>query len=123
MDIIMSSSGTDRRMDDPAPLREIALSRRRLIGLAAAAPLLAAGFAAARAEDGPAICVNLDTLPASQKGMRRSIGFKLQSPDPKKHCSLCTFFTGTAGGCGKCQLLSGGAVAATNVCDSFAAKA
>jgi hypothetical protein len=95
-----------------------------LIGLAAGAPLLLAGLATAgHAEDVPAICVNLDTLPASQKNMRRSLGFKLQSPDPKKHCGVCAFFTGPAGGCGKCQLLSGGAVAATSVCDSWAAKA
>ena len=113
-----------RPMDELVSPLDVALSRRGLIGLAAGAPLLLAGLATAgRAEDAPAICVNLDTLPASQKSMRRSLGFKLQSPDPKKHCGICAFFTGVAGGCGKCQLLSGGAVAATGVCDSWAAKA
>lgn len=102
---------------------EMVLSRRGLIRLAACAPLLAAGFATRGAAQDAPVCVNLDTLPASQKGMRRSLGFKLQSPDPKKHCGICAFFTGPATGCGKCQLLSGGAVAATSVCDSWAAKA
>jgi hypothetical protein len=120
----MSSSEMRRHMDDPVSPLDVALSRRGLIALAAGAPLLVVGLAAAaHAEDAPPVCVNLDTLPASQKGMRRSIGFKLQSPDPKKHCGICTFFTGSAGGCGKCQLLSGGAVAVTSLCDSFAARA
>ncbi|GAA0310558.1 hypothetical protein GCM10009087_20740 [Sphingomonas oligophenolica] len=111
-------------MDEPVSPFDVALSRRGLIALAAGAPLLVVGLAAvAHAEEAPAICVDLDTLPASQKGMRRSIGFRLHSPDPKKHCSLCTFFTGAAAGCGKCQLLSGGSVAATSLCDSFAARA
>jgi hypothetical protein len=100
------------------------LSRRGLIGLAVGVPVLLAGIvSAASAQDAPSGCVNLDTLPASQKGMRRSLGFQLVSTDAKKHCGACTFFTGTAGGCGKCQLLSGGAVAATSVCTSFTAKA
>ena len=113
----------DRPMDEPVSPLGIALSRRGLIGWAMGTPLLLVGLATAgHAEDAP-VCVNLDTLPASQKGMRRSLGFKLQAPDPEKHCGTCAFFTGPAGGCGKCQLLSGGAVAATSVCDSWAAKA
>lgn len=100
-----------------------AWSRRGLFGLAAAAPLLLLGAfgTGARAQD-VAACVNLDALPASQKSMRRSLGFKPQSADPKKRCGTCAFFTAAAGACGKCQLLSGGAVAATSVCDNWAAK-
>lgn len=98
-----------------------AVSRRGLIGLAVGLPALVLLGQKAGAQAAP--CVNLDTLPMSQKGMRRAINFKLQSPDPKKTCAACTFFTGTPGGCGKCQMLSGGAVAATSVCDSFAKKA
>ena len=122
MDMAMNLSGMDRPMDDSILPVEIPLSRRGLIGLAAGAPLfLVCLGSTAFAQDSPS-CVNLDTLPASQKGMRRSLGFKLRSPDPKKNCGLCTFFAGTAGGCGKCQLLSGGAVATASVCDSFAAR-
>jgi hypothetical protein len=97
------------------------LTRRALFArMLAAAPLALLGAAAAAQETAP--CVNLDTLPLSQKGLRRSLAFKLQSPDPKKMCGGCTFFTPSGGGCGKCPLLSGGAVAATSVCDSWAAK-
>jgi len=97
-----------------------AWSRRGLFGLAAAGPLLLAA-AKAQAQD-VAACVNLDALPASQKSMRRSLGFKALSSDPKKRCGTCAFFTAPAGACGKCQLLSGGAVAAASVCDNWAGK-
>ena len=97
-----------------------AWSRRGLFRLAVAAPLLLTA-AGARAQDAAA-CVNLDALPASQKSMRRSLGFKALSSDPRKRCGTCAFFTAAAGGCGKCQLLSGGAVAATSVCDNWAGR-
>lgn len=122
MDMAMNLSEMGRRMDDSVSPLAGPVSRRGLIGLAAGAPLLLICLGSTAAAQDSAACVNLDTLPSSQKGMRRSLGFKLQSPDPNKHCSLCTVFTGTANGCGKCQLLSGGAVAATSVCDSFAAR-
>jgi hypothetical protein len=98
-------------------------SRRAFLAWSALAPTMLVGLASAAHGADTAPCVNLDALPASQKGMRRSLGFKLESPDPKKHCGICAFFTGPAAGCGKCQLLSGGAVASTSVCDSWAAKA
>jgi hypothetical protein len=95
-------------------------SRRGLFRLAVAAPLLLMA-ARARAQEAAA-CVNLDALSASQKSMRRSLGFKAQSTDSKTRCGTCAFFTAAAPGCGKCQLLSGGAVAATSVCDNWAGK-
>ena len=101
-------------------LTPTAWSRRGLFRLAVAAPLLVA-TTKARAQDAAA-CVNLDALPASQKSMRRSLGFKAQSTDPKKRCGTCAFFTAAAAGCGKCQLLSGGAVAQASVCDNWAGK-
>lgn len=97
-----------------------AWSRRGVLGLAAATPLVLV-TAQARAREAAA-CVNLDALPASQKSMRRSLGFKAQSTDPKKRCGTCVFFTAAAAGCGKCQLLSGGAVGAASVCDNWAGK-
>jgi hypothetical protein len=99
------------------------IARRKLLALTAtAAPLLlfAIGSPARAAET--AACFDLDAMPATQKSMRRSLGFKIESPDPQKHCGTCTFFTAAAGDCGKCALLNGGAVAAVNVCDSWAAK-
>lgn len=95
-------------------------SRRGLFRLAAATPLVLA-TAQARAQEAAA-CVNLEALSASQKSMRRSLDFKAQSTDPKTRCGTCVFFTAAAAGCGKCQLLSGGAVAAASVCDNWAGK-
>ncbi len=98
---------------------QAAPSRRGLLALALAAPLLWAGAASAREV---AACVDLDALPAGQKSMRRSLGFKLETTDPRKRCGTCAFFTPGAGACGKCQLLSGGAVAATSICDNWTGK-
>ena len=90
-----------------------------MVLLALCAPI--AGLATrAFAQD---VCVDLNKLPMSQKGLRRSFGFKPQAPDPKKQCGGCSFFKGSTAGCGTCQLLSGGAVFATSTCDNWAAKA
>lgn len=95
-------------------------TRRALLALGLTASFLLLEKPA-KAQDA-ASCVNLDALPASQKSMRRSLGFRLDAADPKKRCGTCTFFTASAGACGKCQLLSGGAVGATNVCDNWTGK-
>lgn len=97
------------------------ITRRTMLGLTAGVPVAVLLGAGASAQNAPA-CVNPDTLPASQKNRRRSLNLVTQSPDPKKSCGKCAFFTGTSGGCGKCQMLSGGIVAAASVCDSFAPK-
>ena len=97
-------------------------TRRRALGLAAAAPFVLLGLAAsAKAADAPA-CYDYDLMPANQKSMRLSLGFKDASQDPNKHCGLCRFFTASSGGCGTCVLLSGGAVSSGSVCDSWTAK-
>ena len=97
-------------------------TRRTFLGFVGAAPLSLAGFGtAAHAAD--AVCFNPDTLPASQKSMRKALGFMTVSTDPAKSCSRCAFFTAAAAGCGKCQLLTGGPVTATGACRSWAKKA
>jgi hypothetical protein len=98
-------------------------SRRSLFAIAAATPLLILGLASrAGAQQAPA-CYNEASLPAAQKSMRRSLGFKSVSPDAAKKCGLCNFFSAPAGGCGKCALLTGGVVPEGGVCDSWAKKA
>ncbi|MCE7796227.1 high-potential iron-sulfur protein [Sphingobium sufflavum] len=105
--------------------------RRRMLGLLATLPALAIGLScggaamAAGAAAGATgeVCIDPTKLPASQTSMRRSLGFKMASTDPKKTCGTCMFFTGAKGSdCGKCALLSGGAVPAAGVCDSWAPK-
>jgi len=95
------------------------VSRRNFLTAAALAPLAFAGTA--RAE--PAVCYDPGALPLSQRSRRRSLGYVDTSQDPQKRCGRCSFFTEAAPGCGTCTMLSGGAVNAGGVCNSFAAKA
>lgn len=98
-------------------------NRRDFLRLAVAAPavLCACGMAIHAAH--AATCFDPEMLPASQKNMRRTLGFVAISADPAKSCSRCAFFTATATDCGKCQLLTGGPVTATGVCRSWAKRA
>lgn len=97
-------------------------NRRRFLGLAGATPLVLLGLATSARGTDIVACFNPDALPASQKSMRRSLGFAAVSTDSSKSCGGCAFFTGTTNGCGKCQLLSGGAVASQSTCRSWAKK-
>lgn len=95
----------------------VPLSRRGFLGIAG---LLGLSVAAAAGAQG--VCLDMAALPASQKSMRKSLGFQEQSADPKKRCDGCTFFTARGANCGACALLSGGAVNPSSVCTSWAAK-
>lgn len=97
------------------------ISRRQLIGLVGTLSV-ATGLAAAGGASAAEVCFDPDTLPASQKSLRRSLGFQPQSPDPKKQCASCSFFTAAGSDCGKCVLLSGGPVMPGSLCNSWAAK-
>ena len=115
------TEGPNTQTNEPG----IDLRRRGVLAAVATAPLvmlLAFGGGAQAAAVG---CVDMDALPPSQKSLRRTLGFQVQSSDPNKRCGLCTFFTASPGaaGCGQCALLSGGAVNATSVCKSWTAKA
>jgi hypothetical protein len=91
--------------------------------MGALAPLGLLGLAGARAA-APAACYDPATLSLSQRNRRRSLGYVDVSPDAKKTCAGCAFYTaGGEAGCGACQLLSGGPVRGGAVCTSFAAKA
>ena len=99
-------------------------SRRRLLLAAAVTPLLFAWRSSALAADAP-VCVDPAALTLAQKRQRRAINYVEPSPDAKKRCSGCAFFkaAGQRSGCGTCQLLSGGPVAANGLCNSHAPKA
>lgn len=83
----------------------------------AAAPALAAGAPA-----GPAACADPAALPLSQRSRRRSLGYVEPAPDAARRCGGCAFFTAGEGGCGSCQMLTGGPVSASGTCNSFAPK-
>jgi hypothetical protein len=97
-------------------------SQRRHVFALATVPLLLLGVGSrARAAD-TAACFDLESLPASQKRLRRSIGFRLAEKEATQRCGSCAFFTASAGDCGKCEMLSGEVVSTAYVCDSWAAK-
>lgn len=102
-------------------------NRRDFLALAGLAPLVAitarSGIAGAQAGPAPGgACADPASLPLTQKNRRRGLGYVEPSADPKKRCGLCAFFTPGQGDCGTCQMLSGGAVSAQAVCNSFAPK-
>jgi hypothetical protein len=105
-----------------ADLEIVDNSRRKVVALATMAlPVLLLGLGSRVSAAEAAACFDLESLPASQKRQRRSLGFKAAT-DAQKHCGSCAFFTATAGGCGTCEMLSGGITSTAYVCDSWAAK-
>jgi High potential iron-sulfur protein len=105
----------------------LAGSRRRFLGrlltACAIAPVALVWRDTARASD-QALCQDPATLSLAQKRARRAIGYIEPSTDAAKNCGSCVFFAPSAksGGCGTCQLLSGGPVIATGICNSFAPR-
>lgn len=98
-------------------------SRRQFLTRAALGSLaLAAAARASAAEPAPATCVDPASLPLSQKNRRRSLGYVDNSADANRRCGVCAFYVAGQGGCGTCQILSGGPVSASGVCTSFARK-
>lgn len=67
-------------------------------------------------------CVDPARLPTDQQSVRAALGYVLHTPDPAKRCIKCAFFTAVSPTCGKCQMLSGGAVFPDSVCESFAPR-
>ena len=82
----------------------------------------ALAVSATRAAAQGAACADPAELSLAQRSQRRALNYIEPAPDPKRHCGICAFFAATAGGCGSCQLMSGGPVSASGVCNSFAAK-
>lgn len=94
------------------------VARRQVVALLfGILPAVSAASAASAA-----VCLDLNALSPSEKGLRDSLNFKLHSQDAVKQCHSCAFFEAAADGCGRCQLLTGGPVFPDSVCDSFAKK-
>lgn len=100
------------------PVDSNSLSRRAFLAMTG---IVGLGLIATAA-GAQSVCLDMASLPASQKGMRKALGFQEQSSDPKKKCALCAFFTAKGSVCGSCALLSGGTVNPTSLCNSWAAK-
>jgi len=96
-------------------------NRRRFIALAGLAPVAILGARHAFAQTTPG-CFDPNKLSLAQKNMRRSVSYVDPAPDPAKRCGTCAFFMAKQGGCGSCQILSGGPVAQSAYCTSYAPK-
>lgn len=96
------------------------MTRRRISGLLTGLSTLSL-LSGVRADDGA--CAKLDSLPRSQRRIRDNLGFQIQSGNEHK-CKDCAFFSADVGtsNCGSCELLDGGAVYTTSVCDSWGPK-
>jgi High potential iron-sulfur protein len=96
----------------------------QVLAVAGLAPFAAIWGSRAFAAD-TAVCYDPVALSLAQKRQRRAIGYVEPSADANKRCARCAFFTsgGKPVNCGTCQLLSGGPVVASGVCNSFAPKA
>lgn len=95
------------------------LSAAGQAGIGLTMALVVPGQAASAAD---AACYDPSALPLSQRNRRRSLGYVDATADPARRCGLCAFFTGTADGCGTCQMLTGGTVNAGGLCNSFAPR-
>lgn len=97
-------------------------TRRRIIAAASLAPIALLGARQAFAQDKP-VCHDPAKTTLGQRNMRKSVGYVDPSPHTDKRCGGCAFFVATQNGCGTCQIFSGGPVAATAFCNSYAPKA
>lgn len=95
-------------------------NRRRFLTITAAGlPLALAGVAFGSTAARAAPCYDPERLPLSQKNRRRGLSYKEVSPDPKRACRGCAFFTpGKEDGCGHCGMLDY-TVNAGATCTSF----
>lgn len=96
----------------------MAISRRGVLAFCGLMPLGIMMAGGARAQE--AACGGAPSL--SLLNRRRALGYVEKTPDPKRACGLCAYFTAGAGGCGACQMLSGAAVSSSAVCNSFVKK-
>jgi hypothetical protein len=112
-----------KRVMDPLQSRsdKVDNARRSLFGLLAAAPLLALGLASRSSAQATA-CLDLSKLSMADKGLRNSLGYKLQTPDPAKKCGNCAFFTPAGADCGKCMIFNNGPTTPNSFCTSWAKK-
>lgn len=96
----------------------LAPSRRNVLGLLAGCAGLCVTVTA-----GAQVCVDPTKLSPGDRSLRQSLNFKDKSPDPKRSCSGCAFYSAAqAAGCGRCVMLSGGPVDGGSVCDSWTAR-
>jgi hypothetical protein len=70
------------------------------------------------------VCADLGAMSDADQGTRKSLNYVEASPDPNQVCAKCSFFHpgSDAGGCGTCDMFSGGPVNSHGHCNSWSAK-
>ena len=96
------------------------------LGCAAFVALQGCGQKAATtgAAGGGAVCADLNALSDAEQSTRKSLNYVEASPDARQVCAGCSFFHPgpAAGGCGTCDMFSGGPVNSHGHCNSWSAK-
>jgi hypothetical protein len=71
-----------------------------------------------------AVCADLSAMSDAEQSTRKSLDYTEAGPNPSQVCAGCSFFHpgSTAGGCGTCDMFSGGPVNSHGHCNSWSAK-
>jgi hypothetical protein len=106
-------------------MKRITISRRALLAAACQIPaaIVFAVVSGCADKKPSAACANPDQLSDAERGMRASVQYTDQSPDPAKTCGGCAYFRRAAdtADCGNCQILNS-PVYAQGHCTSWSAK-
>jgi hypothetical protein len=70
------------------------------------------------------VCADLGAMSDADQSTRKSLNYVEAAPDPNQVCAKCSFFHpgAAAGGCGTCDIFSGGPVNSHGHCNSWSAK-
>jgi high potential iron-sulfur protein len=76
------------------------------------------------AAGGGGVCADLNAMSDADQSTRKSLNYVETSPNPDQVCAKCSFFHpgATAGGCGTCDMFSGGPANSHGHCNSWSAK-
>jgi hypothetical protein len=76
------------------------------------------------AASGGGVCADLNSMSDADQGTRKSLNYVESAPNPDQVCAKCSFFHpgAAAGGCGTCDMFSGGPVNSHGHCNSWSAK-
>lgn len=74
---------------------------------------------------GGTVCADLSAMSDAEQSTRKSLNYVEAGPNPDQVCAKCSFFHPAAdgsGGCGTCDMFSGGPANPHGHCNSWSAK-
>jgi high potential iron-sulfur protein len=105
------------------------ISRRTVLFPMAGALFVALGGCGQKGEStsassGGAVCADLNSMSDAEQATRKSNDYVESAPNPEQVCAKCSFFHpgAASGGCGTCDIFSGGPVNSHGHCNSWSAK-